>query len=452
MIPRRFKRQIKRILRPVPRCYGRSFKHWRELLEQSQWWDENALLEYQDRELCRLIKHCYENVPYYREVFNERGIKPADIQGRRDLVRLPCLTKADILKNFDRLRATNISPEETEIHTSGGTTGTPIAVVIEREAEALRLACEWRFYNWGGYHFNDRIAILRGTDVEGFERGRRWEFDPSRNALVLSSFDMSDKNLEIYFQKLCEFRPQFIRGYPSALLLMARFALERNLRLPQQGFVKALFTSSETVYPFERRLTEEAFGAPIYDAYGNTEQAGRMAQCNCLEGHHDAGEFAVVELLNTDASGLGEIVATPLGSYAMPLIRYRTGDLARFSETRCRCGRGLKVASKIEGRMQDIALLKDGTPLSLTAFFFAVHVPEMAQIRKIQFQQEEVGRLRVLAVKGANYQEGACELMLQRMNKNLASQFQLEIQYVDDIPQTKAGKHRFFVTSLQNGY
>ena len=136
----------------------------------------------------------------------------------------------------------------------------------------------------------------------------------------------------------------------------------------------------------------------------------------------------------------------------MPLLRYRTGDLTRFSDIRCQCGRGLRLAPSIEGRKHDLALLKDGTPLTLTAFFFAVHVAEMAQIRKIQFQQDAPGHLRVLAVKASNYSEGACERMLQRMNQNLALPFALEIRYVEDIPQTKAGKHQFFVSNLRNGH
>src|SRR3989442_8807724 len=108
----------------------------------------------------------------------------------------------------------------------------------------------------------------------------------------------------------------------------------------------------------------------------------------------------------------------------MPLLRYRTGDLARRSQEPCKCGRGLPVLAGLEGRSQDLAVLKDGTSVSLTGFFFAVHVPEMGSIKKIQFQQDAPGHLRAMVVRGSNYQEGCCEAMLERMNQNVAHPFQ----------------------------
>src|SRR6266404_1226623 len=96
IVSRKYRRHIKRILSPVPKCYGSGFKRWRQLLEESQWWDEQKLQEYQDQELRGLMRHCYEHVPYYRDVFNARGLKPADFQTAADLVKLPLLTKDDI--------------------------------------------------------------------------------------------------------------------------------------------------------------------------------------------------------------------------------------------------------------------------------------------------------------------------------------------------------------------
>jgi phenylacetate-CoA ligase len=226
--------------------------------------------------------------------------------------------------------------------------------------------------------------------------------------------------------------------------------MDNGLKVNRHHNLQAIITSSETLYPFQRQQIGEAFEVPVFDHYGNTEQAGRFGQCKCLDGHHEFSEHSVIETLNEDSSGGGEIVATALTNYAMPLIRYRTGDAIRRSDKICKCGRGLPLVVSLEGRKQDVALLKDGTPVSLTGFFFAVHVPEMSRLRKIQFQQEEPGHLRAMVVKGELYQEGACEAMLERMNRNLAKPFQMEIQYVDEIPTTRAGKHQFFVSRIRS--
>jgi len=448
VIPKLYRRYLKRLIRPVPHSYGKDFKHWRCFLEESQWWAPEELAQHQNHALRNLIRHCYQNVPYYRDLFNERGVKPEDIRETKDLQRLPFLTKEIIKANPDRLKAGNIALCQTEFHTTGGTTGTPLGLTLEKRSEAIRLAFEWRFYGWAGYRFGDRCAVLRGLEVDGFEKGRRWEYDPYRNYLILSAFDMTDGNMKGYVEKLREFRPKYIRGYPSALGVLSRFVLENGLKINPSGGIKGVFTSSETLYEFEREQITEAFGAPVFDLYGNTEQAGRFGQCECLEGYHDFVEYSVVEIEGEDDSGIGELVATPLTNYAMPLLRYRTGDLARRSCQPCRCGRGLPLIAAIEGRRQDVAVLQDGTPVSLTGFFFAVHVPEMSRLKKIQFQQEAPGHLRALVVKGEHYPEGCCESMLARMNQNLAKPFRIEVRFVEEIPTTRAGKHRFFVSKI----
>ncbi len=451
MIPKRYRRHLKRVLCPIPRSYGKEFGPWRRLLEETQWWTPEQLLERQNRELRRLVQHAYQNVPYYRDLLDARGLGPNDIRSKEDLDKIPFLTKELIKTNAERLKARNIPAPRTEFHTTGGTTGTPLGVVIESRTNSIRLAFEWRFYNWAGYHFGDTIAVLRGRQVNGFEKGKRWEYDPYERYLILSAFDMTDHNMAEHVEKLQEFKPKFIRGYPSNLALLARFALDHGTRLNPSGTLQGVLTSSETLYPFQRGQISEAFQAPVFDLYGNTEQAGRFGECERHEGYHDFVEHSVIELVDQDESGMGEIVATSLINYAMPLIRYKTGDSARRSQQRCSCGRGLPLLAGLEGRSQDVALLKDGTPVSLTGFFFAVHVPEMSFLRKIQFQQETPGHLRALVVKGPHYQEGACEVMLRRMNENLARPFKIEVEFVEDIAGTKAGKHKFFVSLIRSG-
>ena len=421
------------------------------MLAETQWWDKLRLEQYQNNELRRLVRHCYEHVPYYRELFKRLGLGPDDVQGKHDLGKLPLLDKDTIRGNSAALVATNIPRRRTESHTTGGTTGTPLAIVLDGRTNSIRLAFEWRYYNWAGYFFGDPIAVFRGREVDGFEKGRRWEYDPHGNQMILSTFDMNEGNMSAYVEKLKTFKPKFVSGYPSNLSLLARFAREKGIEISPQRTIKCIFTSSETLYPHQREEISQAFGAPVSDLYGNTEQAGRLGQCECRDGYHDFTEHSVIEVVDADESGAGEMVATSLINYAMPLLRYRTGDMIRVSERSCPCGRGLRVISELEGRKQDVALLRDGTALSLTGFFFAVHVPEMSQVKKIQFQQETPGHLTALVVKAKGYQQGACERMLQRMNQNLAVPFDIEIRFQEDIPPTQAGKHQFFVSSIRNG-
>ena len=76
---------------PHPIRYGKVFRDTYAFLEQSQWWSKEQLEEYQLQQLSKLLHHAYENVPYYRRIFDERDLKPKDIQDFRDLQMLSYL-------------------------------------------------------------------------------------------------------------------------------------------------------------------------------------------------------------------------------------------------------------------------------------------------------------------------------------------------------------------------
>ena len=82
--------------------YGKVFRDTYAFLQQSQWWSRQKLEEYQMQQLSSLLHHAYENVPYYRGVFDERGLKPGDVQNFDDLKKLPYLTKDDFKEHFGR--------------------------------------------------------------------------------------------------------------------------------------------------------------------------------------------------------------------------------------------------------------------------------------------------------------------------------------------------------------
>jgi phenylacetate-CoA ligase len=253
----------------------------------------------------------------------------------------------------------------------------------------------------------------------------------------------------IYVRKLREFKPKFLLGYPSSVEVLARFILENGLKANESGEIQAIVTASETIHAHQRNMITSAFNAPVFDMYGNTEQAARFGECAAHQGHHDYAEYGITEIIEPDSVGVGEVVATSFVNYAMPLLRYRIGDRARRVKQPCSCGRGLPLLDRLEGRVQDFAVLKDGTRLPIVAFFFSVHVPEMEQIRKLQLIQEEPGCLQAVVVKGKNYEDGACESMFRRMNENLRVPLDIRISFSEDIERTAEGKHRFFVQKLR---
>ncbi len=101
-------------------------------LQESQWWSKEKLEEYQIQQFHELINHAYANVPYYRRVFDERGLKPRDIHNLEDLRKLLYLTKDIIRKHLKDLMATNYPVSKSHYATTGGSTGIPLGLYSER--------------------------------------------------------------------------------------------------------------------------------------------------------------------------------------------------------------------------------------------------------------------------------------------------------------------------------
>jgi len=162
------------------------------------------------QQLSKLLHHAYENVPYYRRVFDDRGIKPKDIQDFDDMSKLPYLTKAIIQENLPALVAQNYPKSKLQYVTTGGSTGIPLGFYHERGVSSAR---EWAFMKaqWDrvGYHLRDKCVVLRGRVVESAAEGKFWEYSLFGRWLILSSYHMIDENLPKYIEKIREFNPDF---------------------------------------------------------------------------------------------------------------------------------------------------------------------------------------------------------------------------------------------------
>jgi len=431
------------------------FLKWYNFLQESQWWSKEQLEEYQMRELEKLLNHAYENVPYYRRVFDERGLKPKDIQDFDDLRKLPYLTKDDVRKNLKDLIARNIPKEEIEYVTTGGTSGKPLGFYIEKKTNIIRMAFEWREWNWMGYNFGDRCVVLRGNVIKRKENDKPtwWEYDKNNNYLILSTYDMTEENLSKYVKKIEEFKPKVIRAYPSAIDILARFIKENGLIVNTKGNIKAISTSSENLYPAQKELIEEVFNCPVFDKYGNCEQVTILGECEKHEGYHNYMEYSYTEILDkenkpvTKEGEIGEIISTAFTNYTVPFIRYKTEDLVEYSTHICSCDRQFPLIKRIYGRLQELIVTKDGRLVTLTAFLFARHLDWFSQVKQLQFVQKEKGQLLLKIVK----KDKSClntKKIVDDLMEPVQGQVNIDVTFVDKIPLTNRGKYKFLIQKL----
>ena len=437
---------------PISIRYGKVFRDTYAFLQESQWWSKEQLEEYQLEQLSKLLKHAYENVPYYRRVFDERGLKPRDIQDFNDFKKLPFITKEEIRNNFSNFIAQNYPKKRFKyVKTGGCSTGVPFEFYEEKKISDI---IEWAFIytQWQrvGFRMDDRKAALRGNVLYLTGKNKFWEFDPINKDLIFSSFHMNDENLPKYIKKFRKFKPDFIWAYPSAVTILAKF-MEKNNIEPFEG-LKALLCGSENLYPWQRKLLEKVFQCRVYSWYGQKEKVVLAAECEHSNYYHICPEYGITELVDKDGNeiteegGIGEIVGTGFYNFVMPFIRYKTRDFAVYTRKKCECGRNYRLLEKIEGRLQDFMVAKNGHLISLITI--RVDADVFDNMKQFQFYQDTKGELVLNVVKGDGYSERNTEYIKRAFYKRLGNDMHLELRFVDNIPRIQSGKYMFLIQKL----
>lgn len=435
--------------------YRGRFGEFVALLEQSQWWEAERMRQWQAEQLRRVLVHAGEHVPYYRELFRHRGFNPARVESVEELRRLPVLSR-DVIKHRikDLLSRAPVAARLTEGHTSG-TTGSPITLFYDADMIAMSYAVIDRQYRWAGCRLargGDRVAMVRGNVIVPLSQKQPpfWRYNRDLNQILLSSFHLSTANLTAYLGALREFQPAVVDGYPSSIYVLARMFLNVDERLP----VKAVLTSSETLYDFQRAAIEEAFCCRVFDYYGAAERVIFAAECDHHSGHHLCEEYGITEVLDDDDEPVqlgqdGFLVGTTLHNCGMPLIRYRTTDRGAFKPGRCSCGRALQLTEDVTTKAEDLLRLRDGRlipPSVLTHPFKPLDAIEGSQI-----VQTDLDRLLIRIVPGERFGDADRVHLIRELRARLDQDMRIEIEVVDELPRTSGGKFKWVVSQLDSG-
>ena len=309
----------------------------RRRLERSQWLSPEQITADQAQRLRAFLVDIGTRVPYWRDLFRERGFDPAAVTSTADLQGLPLLNKADIRQHAERMKADGHGPLSR--YNTGGSSGQPLVFYIGKARKTHDVAAKWRATRWWGVDIGDKEAVIWGSPIEhgAQDRIRLWR-DRLMRSTLLPAFEMSDVKLDEFVSWLRRERPRMLFGYPSALSYIARHAQKQGVRLDNLG-VKVAFVTSERLYDEQRTAIQVAFACRVANGYGGRD-AGFLAH-ECPEGSmHLTAEDIVVETLDPAgqpvAAGMpGEIVVTHLSTADFPFVRYRTGDIGVLDDKHC---------------------------------------------------------------------------------------------------------------------
>jgi len=452
-IPYFLKQGLKYLWGAVPPSarFGRHYRRTRSFLNRSQWWSREELERYQRMELERVLRRAGEKIPYYRDLFAELGIRAGHLKDHRILMELPFLTKEMVMENYDRLIDPGVRVRSTITISTGGTSGKQLKIMTSPAHRKVEDAFIWDLWGRVGFGPGSRRAVLRGNTVRTPSHRRTWKYDPRSKELFLSVYDLDEESLGLYWEKIKLYRPEFIHCYPSAIMVLARFAARHRLKDPPP--LKAVLTSSENTYPRQREFVEEILRTRYFDLYGQTEQVVLAGECEVGGSYHIYPQYGYTEIIDTEGrpvtedGGEGEIVGTGFINTIMPLIRYRTGDWGWLNKNKCACGRNYPRLRDIQGRRaQETIVGKDGNSIPLAAV--NSHSGIYDRVKQYQFVQDRQGKLVLLIVKDGGYTDRDTAAIIKELTGKLGESVDLSIEFRREIPRTKRGKFQFLIQKV----
>ena len=315
---------------------------------------------WQDERLVRTVKHVYDNVPYYRNMMEEKGVTPSDIKSVDDLHKLPFLTKDDLRDAYPYgLLAVPLS-DAVRIQSTSGTTGRRVVAFYTQHDLDLWDDCCARAIMAAGGTKDDVVHVSYGyglfTGGPGLNGGSH-----KVGSLTLP---MSSGNTDRQIQFMIDLGSTILCCTPSYAAYLAETICERGLQ--DKIKLKAGIFGAEAWSEEMRRDIQDKLGIKAYDIYGMTEISGPGVsfECSAQTGMHINEDHFIAEIIDPKTGEVlpdgekGELVFTSITKQAFPLLRYRTRDICVLSHEKCSCGRTHVKMTKPMGRSDDMLIVK----------------------------------------------------------------------------------------------
>jgi phenylacetate-CoA ligase len=231
--------------------------------------------------------------------------------------------------------------------------------------------------------------------------------------------------------------------------MLARGLEQMGLKL--EYALTSVLCGSEKLTHESQTYLEQAFGAPVFHWYGQSERVVLAGQGRTSKHLYFWPTYGFVEFGEPDADGHREIIGTSFHNQVMPLIRYRTGDFVKLASDECGMTNGGNVVwpavSEVVGRDYEFLVSGTGRRISLTAI--NMHDDIFDGLMAVQFCQECEGKVEVRFQPGSQWARDREEPMRAGLLKKLGDDFELTLREVSEVEKTSAGKQKWLVTSLR---
>ena len=400
-----------------------------------------ALEKLQMERLKKTIDLCM-NVDFYKRRFKELGITPDDIRTLDDVRRLPFTTKEDLRENYPFGLAAVPLTKCTRLHSSSGTTGNPTVVLhtqkdLEEWANAVA-RCLWMV----GSRPDDVFQNSAGYGM--FTAGLGFQYGAERVGMLTVPAAAGNTTRQIKFIK--DFGTSVLHAIPSYASRIYEVMREEGVDPRRDTNLRILCIGAEPHSEEQRQRIEQNLGVKAYNSYGISEMMGPGVAFECQEqnGLHIWEDYFIVEIidpvtLEPVADGqLGELVLTTINREAMPLLRYRTRDLTRFLPGECPCGRHHRRIARLQGRSDDMIILKGVNIFPIQIEKILMKFPELSTDFLITLETKENGDTMTIDVELSQLTTDDYPTLV-RLNKEITRQLKDEILVTPKVNFVKKG-------------
>ncbi len=310
--------------------------------------------------LQRLVKYCYDNVPFYHKRLSEAGVCPEKIKTLSDIQYIPYTTKADMRDNYPYGLFAVPQSKIVRMHASSGTTGKPTVVGYTANDLDHWSDCVARLAMAAGADENTIVQICFGYGLFTGALGLHYGLEKIGATVVPSSSGNTEKQIML----MQDFGTNALVATPSYAQYIGELAREKGV-LDKLQLKLGLFGSEGCTIEM-RNAIEKTLNLFATDNYGMSELNGPGVSGECRErcGMHINEDHYYAEIIDPATGDVlprgseGELVVTTLTKEGMPVLRYRTKDITKINYEKCACGRTFARMDKPKGRSDDMLKIR----------------------------------------------------------------------------------------------
>ena len=398
-------------------------------------WHENKKWE--------IVKYHFENNEFYKnKIGKSLPEKWEDI---------PIIKKTDYQNSGFKLISDSIEKKDLYTGYTSGSSGHPFSYAKDKFAHAMTWALIKNRYDNFGLTFDSKQARFYGIPFERKDYIIERTKDYLANRYRFPVFDMSDKKLETFFDKFTKTKFDYIYGYTNSIVLFARYLIKKNIVLKDVcPTLKICICTSENCAEEDKEVIKNGFGITGVNEYG-TSEVDLIAFEDFKGNWKLSNENIYIEILDESGrkltgGGEGRIILTALHNKAMPFIRYEIGDTAVIEPSDSKI-----IIKKLLGGVNDIIQLPSGKKSSGITFYFISRgvLERSGNLREFIIKQIEINKFVFEVVSDEDISEKDKAELQKKMDIYLEPGLNIEINRVEKIERTKAGKMKHFHSLLK---